>query len=525
MARTMTGSPETFIVRAVVRFGANVRHGFSIAGNWRRRAVQATERRLDDVSKWLARRKWAFIFVLAALIWAGLMLWFFIELGRGKVKGDGAQVGAGGAIGATLVSGVVSPLLALLTWLAILLVDRLMKLVMPLVLFVPLLAWTPVYALWQAVIVLAKLLLLVPLFVLFVATRLIQLWRGIFFTCPSRRCSYRGLPEFVCSKCGTGNIKLWPNLIGLFWHPCTRCNTRLPTLDILGRSRLEKLCGGDSMPLLGRHAGKAPERLVAIVGGPASGKTNYLLMAVHQMTQDGAAQIIQGEIDDPAQEREFRREWARLETGTAAAKTAETPNAFLLYARVRGVKCQVYLYDAPGEEFVSIGSMTRQQYFPLLEGFMMLVDPLDFDGTPHGAKPFEQIVASTVATARSSTIAPPSRKLPHRVAVVISKADEKIVRDAIGDVALGAVCPEKCREALNGWGARNAIVALEHHFETVEYFACSPLGRAVDPRNREPFSGNGVLEPLAQILMRHEVTRTRRPAATSRVRGGFRGEA
>jgi hypothetical protein len=108
--------------------------------------------------------------------------------------------------------------------------------------------------------------------------------------------------------------------------------------------------------------------LVAIVGGPASGKTNYLLMAVHQMTQDGAAQSIRGEIDDPAQGREFLREWAKLETGAAAAKTAETNNAFLLYARVGGVKCQLYLYDAPGEEFFSIGSMTRQQYFPLLAG-------------------------------------------------------------------------------------------------------------------------------------------------------------
>jgi hypothetical protein len=73
----------------------------------------------------------------------------------------------------------------------------------------------------------------------------------------------------------------------------------------------------------------------------------------------------------------------------------------------------------------------------------MLVDPLDFDGTSHGAKPFEKIVASTVATASSRTIAAPSRKLPYRVAVVISKADEKIVRDAIGDVALGAASPEK----------------------------------------------------------------------------------
>jgi hypothetical protein len=192
----------------VVRFGANVQHGFSVAEDWRRGAVQATERRLDDISKWLASRKLTFIFGLAALIWAGLMLWFFIELASGKVKGNGAQVGAGGAVGATLVGGVISPLVALLVWLAVPLVDKLIKLVTPLVLFVPLIVWTPVYALWQAVIVLAKLLLLIPLFVLFVATRLIQLWRGIFFTCPSRQCSYRGLPTSAVGRKSRGTAPL-----------------------------------------------------------------------------------------------------------------------------------------------------------------------------------------------------------------------------------------------------------------------------------------------------------------------------
>lgn len=493
MAETETRSQETFVLRALLRFGTNVRRGFSVAENCRREAVGAGERQLDAISKWLKDRRWKFMIALAVMIWLGLMLWFLIELDNGKVKGNGTQVGAGGAVGATLVSAVVSPLVALVIWLALLLIDKLLKFVTPVVLFVPLIVWTPVYASWQAAVVLAKLLLLVPLFVLFVATRSIQLWRGIFFTCPSRRCSYRGLPAYVCSKCETGNAKLWPNLIGLLWHPCANCGARLPTLDVLGRKRMGKLCGGDGMPLLGVHAGKVPERLVAIVGGPACGKTNYLLTAVHQMTQHGAGRFVRGQIDDPAQEREFRRQWAKLENGTPAAKTAEATNAFLMYAGVGGTKCQLYLYDAPGEEFLSIGSMTRQQYFPLLDGFVMLVDPLDFDC-------FEKIVISTVATANSATTENRQGKLPFRVAVVISKADEKVVKEVIGDVALGAISAEKCREALMGWGARNAIMALESHFEAVNYFACSPLGRAVDQRSQAPFLGYGVLEPLTSIL-------------------------
>jgi hypothetical protein len=41
---------------------------------------------------------------------------------------------------------------------------------------------------------------------------------------------------------------------------------------------------------------------------------------------------------------------------------------------------------------------------------------------------------------------------------------------------------------------------LEHRFETVEYFACSPLGREFDPKNKQTFQGAGVLEPLAWVL-------------------------
>jgi hypothetical protein len=474
----------------------NVRRSFSTAEGWRRRAVASAAHRLDTVSAWLTRHKWRFMLALAALTWAGLMLWFLIDLGNGRVQGSGAQVGAGGAVGAAVVGTVLSPLVALAVWLALLLIDEIVKLVAPIVLFFPLILWTPLYASWQALVVAVKALLLIPLFFLFLGSRLVQLWRGIFFTCPSRVCSYRGLPGYVCPACGSENAKLWPNLIGLLWHPCTGCGTPLPTLDVLGRKHLGRVCGGDGMPLLGRHAGRAPERLIAVVGGPGSGKTSYLLMLARRLTRGG--QPIQAEIDDPAQEFEFRREWARLESGIAPSKTAATVNAFLMYARVGGSTCQLYLYDAPGEEFLSIRSMTKQRYFPLLEGFIMLVDPLDIDG-------FAKVVVSTLAIANSAAAPGRGGKLPFRVAVVISKADERVVKDAIGDVAAGVIASEKCRAALISWGARNALVSLESHFEFVDYFACSPLGRAVDSRSGTPFSGFGVLQPLTAVLAHHPV--------------------
>jgi len=487
---------STFIARAFRSFGENVAGIFGRVNDWRESAGEAVQDFLDGISEWLVEHKWGFIFTLASLIWVGLMGWLLVDLFRGKVAGGAVQVGVAGLIGNALVGLLVSPLIALASWLVLLIIPKVFKLVTPLVLFLPLIVWTPLYAVWQLVIVLAKLLLLAPLFLLFIGTRLIQLWRRIFFTCPSRDCSYRGLPAYLCPKCGTGNPKLWPNLYGLLWHPCVKCGELLPALRSLGRKKLQRLCGGCGIPLVGRHAGRAPERLVAIAGAPSSGKTNYLLSAVDQIVHGDSAVPIRGSIDDPAQEREFRREWEGLAAGRVAAKTAAVASAFILYARAGNSKCQLYLYDAPGEEFTSIRAMSRQQYFNLLEGFVVLVDPLPLAAGPAGAQALQNVVAATVATA-SSGPAGRAGKLRYRVAVVISKADEQVVKQKLGQVAASGAA---CRKAIVDWGGASALLALEHHFESVEYFACSALGRPVDPKNREPFKGRGVLEPLGWVL-------------------------
>lgn len=424
------------------------------------------------------------------------------------VEGGVIQVGVGGLIGGAIVGLVVSLLAGAIAFLSILLLNLLFRLLVALVLFLPLIQWILLYALWQALFVTSQFLLLIPLFGLFVVTRLLQLWRGIFYTCPSRQCAYRGLPVYICSKCGQVNEKLWPNLYGLLRHHCLKCDQQMPTLDILGRKSLERQCGNKDcrMPLLGRHAGRAPERLVAIVGGPSAGKTNYLLMAVNEIINGGNDKIqIHGEIDDKTQEIKFKHEWKQLASGLPADKTAEVVKAFLLYAKVGRSKYQLYLYDAPGEEFESVTKMTKQQYFHLLEGFILLVDPLSFESIrdKEGEKEttsLQDVVNSTLIKALSEIRGGQGRKIPMRVAVVISKADKKSVQEEIGNVKKERIPSQICRKAIVSWGGGNEIRRIEQRFESVEYFACSPLGRDVEPHIQEPFEGFGVLEPLQWVL-------------------------
>jgi hypothetical protein len=86
------------------------------------------------------------------------------------------------------------------------------------------------------------------------------------------------------------------------------------------------------------------------------------------------------------------------------------------------------------------------------------------------------------------------------IAVVISKADLPAVREKIGDVREGPIRGDVCREAIVAWDGENVLRALRTRFRSVEYFACSPLGREADRRCRDPFQGSGLLEPLAWIL-------------------------
>jgi hypothetical protein len=361
---------------------------------------------------------------------------------------------------------------------------------------------------WFVLNIFAQFLLLVPLCGLFLMTRAIQLWRGIFYTCPSRRCSYRGLPAYVCPQCGELTNKLWPSLYGLFWHYCARCGHRLPVLDLLGRGQLKRCCGRKDchMPLLGRHAGRSPERLVAIVGGSDSGKTCYLHMAVNQIVHgNGQVLPIRGMIDDPQQERVFKEAWSRLNSGVVAArKTKEVTHAYILHARVHGRRCQLYLYDAPGEEFSSISSMSRQQYFSLIEGFILLVDPMSFvavAGPGAGTRTqLGTVVSSTLGTAVAGMMPGPDGRFPQRVAVVISKGDAAVVRDRIGDVRRGAVSGEVCRQAICDWGGEHPVRLIEQRFAQVRCFACSSLGREAGTQSAKPFRGSGLLEPLCWIL-------------------------
>jgi hypothetical protein len=477
-------------------------------------------RRLERVPKilyaWVDEHRVAFVRVFAVLIWVLSMAFFFttwMALEHGDItviaKDPGFWVGLPFFAG---VAGYVSFLLGALSFVALVMIltvlAHTLRLLTLAVLLVPLIAATLLFALVQALVVGAKLLLLLPLAVLVIVTRAVEIKRGIFYTCARRSCTYRGVPAHRCADCGTVHDHLRPNLYGLFHHNCGGCDQPLPTLDVLGRDRLAQQCRGCNIPLLGKHAGRARERLVAIAGGPGSGKTCYLYAAVDRIVNGphGGNGQLRGKIDDDAQAQEFRRVKDALAQGTHPAKTAEVASAFLLFTKAGKTACQLYLYDAPGEEFSSLSAVAQQDYLPLLAGIIFLVDPATFDGAPsapspsRGALSLREVVNATVPVLLAGLGGGRDGRLLLRAAVVISKADLDFVRKELGDVGQGRPPTERCREAILRWGGGAALRALEQRFAEVEYFACSPLGGPAVRGGAGPFGGAGVVEPIAWIL-------------------------
>jgi hypothetical protein len=372
----------------------------------------------------------------------------------------------------------------------------------PVVMFSPFIFWIPICVVCQFFIVVLKMLLLIPLTVLVVGSRINQLYRRIFHVCPYRECSYRGYPIHVCPECGADNHYLWPNLYGLLKHECVNCDAQLPTIYRLGRQHLVKRCGRCKMQLIGKHAGRIPVRQIGIIGGAKSGKTNYLLMAIDQIM--AGQDWIQGKIDDPDQARVFANDWSMLERGIPAEKSLVIQQAYMLYTKINGIKNQVYLYDSPGEDYESISGMSVHQYFGMMEGFILMVDPETFC-VGNDAERHDNLVRfyAVVNSALQRLLQEKHRggeKINMRAAIIIAKADMPWVINQIGDVRNTVIPGDICRSAIINWGCNNLVMGFENHFEEVQYFACSALGRDKDLADNTAFEGFRLLEPLQWLL-------------------------
>jgi hypothetical protein len=387
-------------------------------------------------------------------------------------------------------------------------------------------------------IVLAMLVFLPYLLVLFALTALSfvvflpmrvahsiwLLYRRIVYRCPYDDCSHSGLPIHIC-PCGHQYDDLQPSFYGIFYHTCRHSDgteVKLPTMDFLGRNKLSRLCGRCKRPLVHSSLGELPEWPIVVVGGANTGKTLLLLQATRRLQQQlGALPGGTVRIDSEEQKHIYQRQIEQLDRGGVVGKTAGgTATAFGLAVRIpKRLRCLLYLFDRPGEDFATMQRFGQMQVIQHLKGILLLVDPFSLpmlydyvhrlgDGLAPSEESFERVVHNLINGVNLMLVRQPTDRCDVPLAVVMSKADALPTEDFsfLANLFPGEertaddLLHARGRQALERLGGGRGIHLLERKFSRVQYFVCTALGRMPDPHDTSPFQPVGVTNPFLWLV-------------------------
>lgn len=502
---------KTFYERAFLNFTHQTKNSYQKGLSWYGNVRQLIHGVNEKLMKWISRHRRQIILSVGIFVFIGLTALLIYDCFRGVVI-NCAQTGVGGLLGGSLLGVIIGGLIAIALYYSLWLIDRLLLGIIYILLLTPFLAGALFYGVYLLGIVILQFVLLIPLTIFFILNGLWLFWQRIFYTCPNAHCSfrqegiYRGIPTYVCPKCGESHQWLWPNLYGLLFHLCV-CGHQLPTLDILGRNKLMRLCAVCKTELPPR---KLPEELVALVGASNVGKTTFLLASIQHLSQNPGKHNVRVELPIPSQRAEITQGIDNMKHGVPPLKTdATVQNAYQFLIERQGRKSWLYYYDAMGEAFTTIERYGRMENIRHLNGILLLIDPFSLDGLRGEAgKVNTGLAASTtriddVIAAMIGSLGTVRRERGRTsipLAVVITKADTDQVQAELGDIRQTFASTEKCEASLKRWGAGNALNLIQQNFKTIRFFACSSLGRSPQPGDSRPFQAFNVLEPLLWIL-------------------------
>jgi GTPase SAR1 family protein len=362
-------------------------------------------------------------------------------------------------------------------------------------------------------------------FILRIIEYISMIWRHIFLVCPNAGCYKKiGLPIYICPNCGVQHKHLIPGSYGIFRREC-QCGAKLPTLFLFGRNNLPSICPheGCHRPL-SSSIGVARNLHVPIVGGPAAGKTSFMMASMHELHRRADRGQLAMEFPEKKHRTLYEHCDRNFMSGALLGKTAEdSPDAFLVKLNDGGGEKLLYIYDAAGELYQQTDALRRHEYYSYTHGVLFLLDPfslpqvqIDFEHDLRTAaaqvKPCEErsqdVYDRMIGTLRQfSKMSGSFGAVP--IAVVITKADAFGLAADIESTGNGNGINEKhkdddpeslsVRQWLISHGEGNLVRSIEHDFKKVHYFHCSALGRLPDSGSA-PFVPEGVIDPLSWVL-------------------------
>lgn len=355
------------------------------------------------------------------------------------------------------------------------------------------------------------------------AERVVVFTRTRWVKCPHAGCHEPvPLPVYVCARCGAKHDRLLPGKYGFLRRTCECGASKMPTLYLLGKSRLPSICPHCGGELAGALFGSSVH--VPIYGGSASGKT-MLLTAQTVCLVDRPVATLSASFIEPATERFYRRAWKpAFDHGQAREKTVEhDPSAFLLsLRRPGGLPVSLYLYDPAGESGEQQRLLRRHGFIEYVDGIAVVIDPLSL---PSFAERYARyggpdLSATTSPSDNLEYLNTLIRQLEEfgrshgvtgcaeRVAVILTKGDIPHFEEVVGVSVRGRAAPARWRDAgaedshrIQAWFRENEPALynlLQTRFRQRRFFAVSSLGHI--PQERRAFEPRQVIHPLLWLL-------------------------
>jgi len=313
--------------------------------------------------------------------------------------------------------------------------------------------------------------------------------RGITLECPT--CHEKVIrPIYRCPQCNAAHRRLVPGTTGVLHRTCA-CHTPLPTLLLLGKTKLRSYCTRHMHPLpLGGLS--APTVHIPVIAGPTAGKSVFMFSAMSRLMLRGNG----FEFADERAKDEFEdkvKQGVHTDPSRAVKTVVTRPRAYNVYVGAEGSRSRrlLYLYDPAGEHVESVEHLANAQFLGFTKGIVFVVDPFSLrqvrsetDRTVLGkvrasnTAP-KDVLERFVEALVEKGISRSGKRITIPVAVVLTKADGLLGLSGVRHPYTGL--QDESREgrdaAVRSWldevGQHDLMSSLDNHFSTVSCFAVS----------------------------------------------------
>ncbi len=333
------------------------------------------------------------------------------------------------------------------------------------------------------------------------------------------------LPAYVCT-CGRKHSRLVPSAkYGVFVRHC-ECGRKLKTTFFNGRHKQagQWVCPDCGYELDGSLQVDIP---IPVVGGPSSGKTCYISMAISQIEANAESKYGLDFSYKPndALGDDYEENKQNMENGRLPEKTNDLRlRYYQFYLTPKGEKVRnlISICDVAGEAYERNDEVGSQIGFKYANAFLMMVDPLSLkrfreevadtiDLSKYGAseKGMDEVLDTLINNLQNMNCLNSKNMIKTDVAVVFTKCDIPGLEEKIGDTAVRRymqendvkskyeACNKVCEQFLIEYEEDNFLNSLKSKFKSIQFFTCSALGHVEDGSD---FTPEGVEEPALWLI-------------------------